>query len=75
MVKILNLYNILKNLLIFMKFVAKCLAVFILSCKVHEQVCDSCPLIIAYCLDFHAFLSSADFFQNELFEKIISGIT
>ena len=29
---------------------------------------------LAYWVIFHAFLSSADFFQNKLFEKILSGI-
>ena len=30
--------------------------------------------MIAYWVIFHAFLSSADFFQNLFFEKILSGI-
>ena len=30
--------------------------------------------VIAYWVIFHAFLSSADFFHNQLFEKILSGI-
>ena len=35
-------------------------------------VCDA--LLFAYWVIFHAFLSSADFLQNQLFQKILSGI-
>ena len=39
----------------------------------HAQ--PSCAaLLFAYWVIFHAFLSSADFFQNQLFRKILAGI-
>ena len=50
------------------------------------QICSACryiihtkhdiilPKLFAYWLILHAFLSSADFFQNQLFQKILSGI-
>ena len=31
-------------------------------------------LTLAYWVILHAFLSSADFFQNQIFRKILSGI-
>ena len=41
-----------------------------------QKVCDASSSPLNHCIlcIFHAFLSSADFFQNLLFEKNLSGI-
>ena len=49
----------------------------VLSGKVkpdQKKVCTKEPLFFACWVNLHSLLSSADFFQNRLFRKILSGI-